>query len=613
MEEGRWGMVPKAGAHAATPIIRDNFSDSGPLQSALSTAGAEWTLVRSCLAPAQEERVTSESAFVEGVRAVVQLSFNFAGCSSQEGEVAAAAFSAFSLLKRGCLRALRMGVLGSLAFEASHAYAVLSFLVEFAARHSALVVAEAFHILLSSDEWAACLDDTPCRRSGPSIVQQMRDRLSEDSQAALGLQHKRLLALLPEEICRRAVERQSPELQEAWRLKEELSKLCQQDDAPARGARMGLRFQSSVMEYRFDPGSRSGGHVASGIFTGEEGTGSPEGWRATTTPDGSRYFYHTRTKESRLEPPTISSGSPLGGSGGSQPLKAQSWPQVGECVEIFSHTADGWCTGYIEKVSKRELYIAFQLPDARINEWSKKSLPRGHPDLRMVGGATSAPSLGSDPFHVRRDGEEVCSAQAPQSDATSVSQGTPNGGALLFPAPSGFLATDLPDNWTPEELALYRHHFMASSAAATSGGGGSGKGDSGDSEKERGGSWPMDAELSAAAQLQAEFLARSGLHQATLREIWQVGNPDLRPELGQEEFQACCRLIAHCQAMVSKINNQKLIRQLEAGGGRLRSQLRSSCLPSPPPVMPDFGATVTYLASIRTSEELEQSTEIAHD
>eukprot|EP00442_Polarella_glacialis_P030990 CAMPEP_0115130012 /NCGR_PEP_ID=MMETSP0227-20121206/52181_1 /TAXON_ID=89957 /ORGANISM="Polarella glacialis, Strain CCMP 1383" /LENGTH=67 /DNA_ID=CAMNT_0002535087 /DNA_START=70 /DNA_END=270 /DNA_ORIENTATION=- len=67
-------MVPKAGAHAATPIIRDNFSDSGPLQSALSTAGAEWTLVRSCLAPAQEERVTSESAFVEGVRAVVQLS-----------------------------------------------------------------------------------------------------------------------------------------------------------------------------------------------------------------------------------------------------------------------------------------------------------------------------------------------------------------------------------------------------------------------------------------------------------------------------------------------------------------------------------------------------------
>jgi len=87
----------------------------------------------------------------------------------------------------------------------------------------------------------------------------------------------------------------------------------------------------------------------------------------------------------------------------------------------------------------------------------------------------------------------------------------------------------------------------------------------------------------------AQFLATSCLPRRALKEIWVVGNPELKPALGREEFSRCCRLIGHCQA-VQRGQQQQPRRELEEGGRTLRALLQDRCLGSPPPGPPEFHA-----------------------
>eukprot|EP00811_Abedinium_folium_P016075 NODE_2501_length_2201_cov_7.165381.p1 GENE.NODE_2501_length_2201_cov_7.165381~~NODE_2501_length_2201_cov_7.165381.p1 ORF type:complete len:555 (-),score=205.66 NODE_2501_length_2201_cov_7.165381:413-2077(-) len=80
----------------------------------------------------------------------------------------------------------------------------------------------------------------------------------------------------------------------------------------------------------------------------------------------------------------------------------------------------------------------------------------------------------------------------------------------------------------------------------------------------------------------ANFLVRSGLSRAVLKQIWNVANPGVKKELDFEEFSKCCRLVAHCQAMGPSDP------VLEEADRPLRLRLRSECLNQWPPRMPVF-------------------------
>ena len=104
---------------------------------------------------------------------------------------------------------------------------------------------------------------------------------------------------------------------------------------------------------------------------------------------------------------------------------------------------------------------------------------------------------------------------------------------MICKTSSGFFGTNLPTNWTEDELqlydALYAELATKSQNKPTSSG----------------------EDMDPVAAQQSDFIAQSALPRRALREIWQVANPHLRANLGLEEFRACCRLVGHCQVMAA--------------------------------------------------------------
>ncbi|CAJ1385619.1 unnamed protein product [Effrenium voratum] len=314
---------------------------------------------------------------------------------------------------------------------------------------------------------------------GGLVVQELLS-LSSEQQAALGMQNDELLAMMSPEVAQLAHDQPSRLLQDAGQVRMELEKIR---SGLGEG---GLRFKSSVQELRFEPSYRSG----------------------------------LASKEAEL------------------PCAK---PRVGEKVEVFSNSVQRWCPGFVEKVSRTEVTIAFQLPNARANEWSKKSLALGHSELRWV-------------------------SRAPGSPMPSAGSTLDSKRATTKPA-SGFFGTSLPTNWAPEEVQLYDSLFAELEGLVCG---------------------PNENGMDPLASAQLDYIAQSGLPRRALREIWQVANPHLRASLGLEEFRACCRLVGHCQAMSTQSEDDKELRQLRAGGGGLRAHLRSSCLAEPAPRLADF-------------------------
>ncbi|CAE7561918.1 unnamed protein product [Symbiodinium microadriaticum] len=358
-------------------------------------------------------------------------------------------------------------------------------------------------------------------------------QLTSEQQAVLGVQNDVLLAQLPQTAVDLAHEQASKLLQDAGQVRKEL------DRVRAGLGEGGLRFKSSVQELRFEPSYRSGGHVSA--ETGEEGgeDASPSGWRSTTTPDGNRYYYHQRTKEIRRMPPGVATASASEASGRPKP-----W--VGERVEVFSNSVRSWCPGFVERVGRAEVMIAFQLPHARANDWCKKTLPLGHPELRWVSRPPEAPLPAGSSVTVSRD------MSTPMEEKR-----------MMCKTSSGFFGTNLPTNWTEDEQQLYDALYAEL-----------------ETKTKR---HPPDTtdDMDPVAAQQSDFIAQSGLPRRALREIWQVANPHLRANLGLEEFRACCRLVGHCQAITAD-SDDKALKRLRAGGGGLRADLRSACLGEPP-------------------------------
>eukprot|EP00933_Yihiella_yeosuensis_P032956 TRINITY_DN26633_c0_g1_i1.p1 TRINITY_DN26633_c0_g1~~TRINITY_DN26633_c0_g1_i1.p1 ORF type:complete len:658 (+),score=96.28 TRINITY_DN26633_c0_g1_i1:51-2024(+) len=540
------------------PLLdRKRSSSDGHLVSLLAQASASPSCSSSQpFPPKKRESCDLAQAFSEAVWAVRTSSRSSCGDSLSKDEDSAAS-SAFVLLKKSCSKIFHSPEI--LQSHSSNATIVVQFLIGLVARRPSLLlqVCEVLNMLLSSEEWVECLStSTECQSAGTSsIVQQITEKLPQEFQAALGVQNDALLELLPEEVRRHAFSRATPDLQAAWRLREDFRKQ-REDVQETRMEEHRLRFKSSVQELRFE-GSDRGSHLKTGFEGSPNGKrGSAAGWRAMTTEDGSPYYYHAETKETRSEPPSIFSESVPQEELRTSSLRS---PKPGERVEVFSNTAQQWCTGYVEKIRGNELTIAFKLSDARSNEWSKKSLMLGHPDLRIAGktqgdATASCPSTPSQPAGEKPPDTD---AFAENPDAASGRQSNPY----------TFHATDLPTNWTDKEIHLYGELFAEAESCISEPASSSCEDDCGD-----------------AATVQAEFFRRSALPQRALREVWQVANPDLKTTLGLEEFRACCRLIGHCQSMARNGSgrNDPIVKRLRVGGCALRSELRNNCLSEPP-------------------------------
>eukprot|EP00927_Polykrikos_kofoidii_P071811 TRINITY_DN6801_c0_g1_i1.p1 TRINITY_DN6801_c0_g1~~TRINITY_DN6801_c0_g1_i1.p1 ORF type:complete len:655 (+),score=82.88 TRINITY_DN6801_c0_g1_i1:127-1965(+) len=79
----------------------------------------------------------------------------------------------------------------------------------------------------------------------------------------------------------------------------------------------------------------------------------------------------------------------------------------------------------------------------------------------------------------------------------------------------------------------------------------------------------------------AEFLRGSNIPREALMQVWAVGNPDGKEHLNFESFARCCRLVAHCQHLLTV--GQEEVYLVNEGGRPLRVKLRGDCLPAKPP------------------------------
>lgn len=501
----------------------------------------------SCLVPTRGRAGQAESSLSDAIQTALS-------CDSSTRAMKQSASLEFApvltLLKRSCARAMCSPE--SFSATSCHAPDVLRFLIDCACHPALLMqVAEIINILFSSEAWA-----THLQASGEhhriSAAQLLQQKLQEEAQAVIAMQHDTLLSMMPPGIVLLASEIKTKQLQIANRIKGELDRV--RDGLEGRP-----RFNSSVQEIRFEPGSQHRGTSVENSLTIDEL--APLGHRdsiSRSTPSSSKSCDSHPLRSSLVAaqgPFTPDCRAQLGTS-------STHAPRVGDRVEIFSNTANHWCPGYIEKLrANGEMTAAFQLPHARSNEWSKKVLFVGDPHVRLASGPASANS--STPCNGPHMGHEMpldsgqpAPLEPPQSERHR--QG------------STLLRTDLPINWTPEELLLYEKLFQQVL----------------DMPVQPNGSCVMPEQI---ARHQSDLMAESRLPRRALREVWQVANPELKPRLDFDEFKACCRLVGHCQAMLREPDEQVTTR-IRAGGGALRLELRKKCLGEPPPVLPEFSS-----------------------
>jgi len=97
-------------------------------------------------------------------------------------------------------------------------------------------------------------------------------------------------------------------------------------------------------------------------------------WREAKTADGTEYFYHVRTRETSWERPKVTAAATVAAHGCC----------VGDLVEVWSNARQDWCAGYVERLTQESIFVVFQLPGERSNEWCKKELPPGDESMREL-------------------------------------------------------------------------------------------------------------------------------------------------------------------------------------------------------------------------------------
>eukprot|EP00927_Polykrikos_kofoidii_P078845 TRINITY_DN75644_c0_g1_i1.p1 TRINITY_DN75644_c0_g1~~TRINITY_DN75644_c0_g1_i1.p1 ORF type:complete len:720 (+),score=95.42 TRINITY_DN75644_c0_g1_i1:80-2239(+) len=261
--------------------------------------------------------------------------------------------------------------------------------------------------------------------------------------------------------------------------------------------------------------------------------------------------------------------------------------RVGDSVEVFSNSKQVWCLGVIESISGRKLVASFVLPGDTMP--CRKELSAYDKDLRrpekpkvadpqQESGEDISPMCLGDEVEIfsnsqqawcagrvskMADGKVTVAFQLPGAAADDwvekiVSSRDPCIRRLAIVAAQATISheTSIIPVWTAEENEAYLEAFREISRIAT-----------------------------VENQDMALFLKSSGLSRQVLKEVWEVANPDGKLSLSFEEFAACCRLVAHCQAMQRDPASAGF---LPEAGGKLRIHLQRRCLGFPPPTLPVF-------------------------
>lgn len=301
--------------------------------------------------------------------------------------------------------------------------------------------------------------------------------------------------------------------------------------------RHSVTFKDSVQEFRYEP--------SSGLFPtisfrkGSVRLRKSGKWRATTTLEGDRYYY-SAGKQYSWSPPL---------SGGTRDL-GKLEVSVGDDIEVFCHTNNTWCPGYVERRKDDVVTVAFQLPGADSSFWMKKDIypPHPHPDLRWPDGRAvvlSSDSTEPGPDNFRRSivmTPRPRAAVPPEEDSSPEIPGNCNDICNA----SGFSDTSLPGNWSKEELTVYDNLYTE-----------------------------IGSEEKLEGEKLVERFGEAGLRKNVLQSAWQVANPELKQSAGVEEFRALCRLVGHCQALAATaVRGSMDEKALKKGSGMLRAVLR---------------------------------------
>lgn len=294
---------------------------------------------------------------------------------------------------------------------------------------------------------------------------------------------------------------------------------------------------------------------------------------------------------------------------------------VGDRVEIFSNSAQAWCSGVVEQANATTVTVTFQTPGDASGEYGRKEISIGHPDLRhaqavlwwskdeealysklwgAAGTPDDHPSFFIGAGLPRKALSEIWQVANPSlKDNLDVDEfwlccrlighcqamlSVPEMAHLLHEGGDA-LHKVLEEECvyeSPEKLAHFSH-FSADSRSDFL---------ARDKKAARAPVFSQDEEAiypriladAGTPQNYPAFFERSGLPRQTLKEIWEVANPEAKPWLGTTEFWLCCRLVGHCQSIR---DSPGVLQLLEIGGPEL-NRVIIQCLNAPPKQLPRF-------------------------
>mmetsp|Transcript_49597 Transcript_49597/g.153115 ORF Transcript_49597/g.153115 Transcript_49597/m.153115 type:complete len:569 (+) Transcript_49597:42-1748(+) len=224
--------------------------------------------------------------------------------------------------------------------EIGHVHEVFNFLFSYTRKKPGDVsrVAEVMNILMASPSWSGTFEASPPLQEGLKS-------LPVDAQAALGLQHEKIMQLISPEARTKA---SGGDVSEDVKSVAEKMKTIKRLPSSADACKAAIASAA-------EPVPRQAPVVPK------------DEWREAKTPEGHSYYYNLRTQQSTWERPAA-----LGG------------PRVyklGDEVEVWSNGMKAWGRGKVERVDGDKVTAEFTLPNGGV---AKKELPASHKDLRPV-------------------------------------------------------------------------------------------------------------------------------------------------------------------------------------------------------------------------------------
>lgn len=215
--------------------------------------------------------------------------------------------------------------------ESGHAHEVFAFLFGCARERPAEMhhVAEAMNQLMGSPSWSAVLEASP-------VLKEALQELPVEAQAALGLQHAKVMALISDRAREKAT---------GGDVSEEVKCV-----AVTMERIRSIRPAEKLPDPEPEPPKPT------------------EEWKEAKTPEGHSYYFNLRTKESSWVRPAALGGPHV--------------YKVGEEVEVWSNSQRVWGAGKVESVEGDKITASFTMPGGGV---AKKELPASHKDLRPVG------------------------------------------------------------------------------------------------------------------------------------------------------------------------------------------------------------------------------------